>query len=111
HGAGRGRVRHRLQHSDESSGATTRARHVERFTFQASRPAGPRGPQQLTGKNEVRSQLSAVSREVEDDGSVARGNEPLDVPNEFVDQLALRPASGRDDVPGAAKMPRPLDQA
>ena len=106
-GGGRG---HGLEHRDESGPATARAEYVERRFLLGSGLAEPGRPQQLSREQEVRSQLSAVSVQLEDGGSLARGHESLDGVHELVGQLALRPASGRDDVPGAVKMPRQLDQ-
>jgi hypothetical protein len=58
----------------------------------------------------MRSQPSAVSRQLEDDGSVAIRGEPRHIAHELVRQLALRPAPSGNDVAHAAEMPRQLDQ-
>src|SRR3989475_6560625 len=78
HGPHHRRVRHWLKDGDESSGATPRPQQIERFPFLASRPAGPRRPQQLSREHEGRSQLSAVSVQLENDGALAPRHASLD---------------------------------
>src|SRR5213593_4384473 len=67
-GGGRG---HGLEQRDESGPATARAEYVERRFLLGSGLAEPGRPQQLSREQEVRSQLSAVSVQLEDDGSLA----------------------------------------